>query len=118
MLQSARGLMEDALVKNTEKHVFKAAAATLAVYEQKVKCDTTDAAFTLVLPPVAQAKGRQYSIFLDAGETNAVTLTDYPNATYNDSQDWAGDFTLDAADDFIVLESDGEIWTVVENRIA
>jgi len=78
---------------------------------------TNTATATLILPPVADAKGKTYSIIvLDAA--GGVTLTDYPNASYNDSVNWDGDYTLDANNDKITLFCDGRRWTVVENAIA
>ena len=116
--QGGREVLEHFTVPATDKHVVKTAAATLLVHEQMVEVDTTTAAFTLVLPSVAEAKGRTFTIHLVAGAINACTLTDFPSASFNDSRDWAGDFTLDAANDLIALTSDGEKWIVDENRIA
>ena len=74
-------------------------------------------AFTLSLPPVAEAKGKTAVISVTSA-TAAVTLTDYGTASYNDSENWEGDYTLDAAEDRIVLYSTGREWTVIENQIA
>ncbi len=73
--------------------------------------------FTLSLPSVAEAAGLTFTISVDSN-TAAVTLTDFGGTSYHDSVNWEGDFTLDAAEDRIVLKSDGREWIVVENQIA
>jgi hypothetical protein len=72
---------------------------------------------TVALPSVAEVKNLSFTItVLQTG--NAVTLTDYPNDSYNDSVDWGGDYTLDAEDDSITLMSTGSSWTVTNDAIA
>jgi hypothetical protein len=67
----------------------------------------------LMLPPVADAKGLQYTITI-ANTGNAITLADYND----DSTSWPGDYTLDTAGDNITLLSNGKSWSVVTNNIA
>lgn len=93
----------------------KTAAATLEVWEQVVKVDTTSGTFKLRLPDVAAAIGRIYSIDLIGGETTACTLAPHRDSA---TAGWGGDYTLDANDDAIVLYSDGRRWHVLANNIA
>lgn len=61
------------------------------------------------LPPVAEAKGRFYSIIArNASAVNTVTVTDM-----NDSECWEEDYILDAKCDGILLYSDGLAWIPV-----
>ena len=63
--------------------------------------------WTLLLPPVAEAKGRWYSIVCrNADAVNTITVADL-----NDSECWAGDIVLNGKCDKILLYSDGLTWT-------
>ena len=90
-------------------------AVQLSIIQQDVVI-TNNAAFTLSLPSVSEARGKKYTISV-VNDGNAVTLTDYPNGDYHDSVDWGGDYTLDTAGDSIALQSDGQSWNVVSNDI-
>ncbi len=70
------------------------------------------AAGTATLPSVKEADGLEFTVRTPT-VGNALTLQDR-----NDSIDWQGDFTLDAADDLITLKAVNGQWVVVENRIA
>ena len=48
-----------------DKFAVKTAAATLALYEQQIRYDTTAGAMSVTLPPVAEAKGLEFSIILE-----------------------------------------------------
>lgn len=90
---------------------------TLKVYERFVEIGEDAGAITLTLPPVVEAAGLIYSIYVPTTGTSSstdCTLEDYSD----DSYDWQGDFTLDADDDRILLYSDGHAWTVLKNNIA
>ena len=104
----------------SDKHYFYTAADTTAVgltiLQQVVRIGNAFA-FTLSLPSVAEAAGLTFTISVDSA-TAAVTLTDFGGASYNDSINWEGDYTLDAAEDRIVIHSNGREWTVLENQIA
>lgn len=65
----------------------------------------TETALTLTLPPVAEAKGRIYTIV--ARGSGTVTVTDK-----DDSECWSGDFVLTSKCDAAVLYSDGLCWFV------
>jgi len=66
-------------------------------------------AITLTLPPVAEAKGRFYSIIArDADGTNTITIADK-----NDSECWEADIALNGKCDSELLYSDGLAWVRV-----
>ena len=66
----------------------------------------------VTLPSVSEVKGMTYNIRIrDA--SNACTLQDN-----DDSEDWEGDFTIDATDDYIILQSDGRKWNIIYNGIS
>jgi len=70
----------------------------------------TTGAFTITLPPVAEAKGRIYSIVARAATAaNPITIEDHQN----DSECWAGDITLNGKCDRALLYSDGLTWHVL-----
>jgi len=94
----------------------EAESKQLTVRDQIVRC-TNDYAVTMSLPPVAEAAGLTFTISVTSA-TAAVTLTDFGGSSYNDSVNWEGNFTLDAAEDTITLESDGRTWHVLEEEIA
>lgn len=88
----------------------------LHVVQQDVRI-TNSTTMVVALPPVREARSLSYTIkALNTG--NAVTLTDYPNASFSDSTSWGGPYTLNTADDNITLRSTGSSWTVVRNNIA
>ena len=62
---------------------------------------------TLTLPPVAEAKGRIYTVLLRS--TITVTITDK-----DDSEYWS-DVTLSSEGDWALLYSDGNCWFPFEN---
>jgi len=65
---------------------------------------------TLTLPPVAEAKGRLYSIIArQADATNTITITDN-----DDSECWLGDIVLNGKCDRLLLYSDGLAWFAFE----
>jgi len=79
---------------------------------------TNTYAMTVVLPSVAEARTKKFVISVTATGP-AVTLTDSPSVSYSDSENWGGDYTLDAANDSITLKSgNGRSWTVVSNDIS
>ena len=69
-------------------------------------------AITITLPPVAEAKGRWYTIVArDADNVNTITIQDR-----DDSECWQGDYTFDAKCDALLLYSDGLMWHVTQNN--
>jgi len=84
---------------------------------QRIVTIVNSNAFVLSLPPVSEARYLEFIITVTTSDAT-MTLTDFPNESYNDSSSWPGDFSLAAADDSITLRSDGQSWTVVSNDIA
>lgn len=90
-------------------------AVQLEVNETLVQVEIDDGTFEVTLPPVAEAKGKTYSIWVKSRVSGAMTLTHD-----DDSIDWAqwGDLTMDAANDRVLFRSDGRMWWLLYNGIA
>jgi len=70
--------------------------------------------FTITLPPVAEAKGRIYSI----SARNILTVVDVITiADKNDSEGWT-DLLLDTTNDSVLFYSDGIRWWIIGGVIA
>ena len=94
------------------------ATITLTVDQQICLTDSTSNVGTVVLPPVAEARGKLYSI-IDIGPagagsagTNTVTLTDNNDDSHDAS--W-GDISINADLDRALLYSDGIAWWVISD---
>ena len=75
-------------------------------YVVRPSADPDSGAITLTLPPVAEAKGRFYSIIArDADGTNTITIQDK-----DDSECWEADIVLNGKCDGELLYSDGLTW--------
>jgi len=105
------------LEKNNEQHyrevVDKFAdpstnyALTTRDYVVRPVCNNISGPIILVLPRVAEAKGRFYSIIArEADAVNTVTITDR-----DDSECWLADIVLNAKCQRALLYSDGLAWT-------
>lgn len=77
---------------------------------------TNTATALLNLPPVSKCAGVSFSIVARDAAGGATVRTN-TGASFDDSPDWT-DLVLDTDDDLVVLYSDGDKWTVIENRIA
>lgn len=86
-----------------DKLAFVTAAYTMTVRDYVVRADSTAGAFSLTLPPVIDAAGRFYAIHFSTDGGN-VTIQDQ-----DDSENWS-DLTMTAANDGVVLYSDGRKW--------
>jgi len=104
------------LEKNNEQHYREVVdkfvdpstnyAMTTRDYVVRPVVNPTSGPITLVLPPVAEAKGRWYSIIArDADAHNTITITDN-----NDSECWDNDIVLNNKCDKALLYSDGLAW--------
>jgi hypothetical protein len=82
---------------------------TVRDYVVRVTCT---AHLGIILPPVAEAKGRFYSIIVRA-VTPGQIITIYDR---NDSECWIGGLSLNAKCDGVLLYSDGLLWTVVSEH--
>jgi len=75
-------------------------------YVVRPSADGVSGAIIVELPPVAEAKGRFYSIVCrDADAVNTVTIADQ-----NDSECWLADIVLDGKCDKLLMYSDGLCW--------
>lgn len=75
-------------------------------YVLRPAADTLSGPIVITLPPVADAKGRFYSIIArNADAVNTITIADK-----DDSECWPADITLDGKCDRVLLYSDGLAW--------
>ncbi|RLG99224.1 hypothetical protein DRO38_08030 [Candidatus Bathyarchaeota archaeon] len=90
---------------NVSKLTVKTADYSMTIRDARVECDSTDGAFTVTLPPVGEAAGKMFSVYLkvDGGD---ITIED----SANDSLGWDGDYTLDDVGDGYCFYSDGRSW--------
>ena len=94
-----------------DKIVYPGANYTMRTWDYVVRpsADGNTGPFTLTLPPVADARGRFYSIICrNADAVNTVTVED----NNNDSECWAGDVVLNGKCDKLLCYSDGLAWLV------
>jgi hypothetical protein len=86
-----------------EKTTFVTDDYSMSVRDYVVRADSTGGAFTITLPSVNECAGRLYAIHFstDGGD---VTIADN-----DESEDWS-DLTMTAANDGVVLYSDGRKW--------
>jgi len=105
-----RGAQHDKEV--VDKFINPAADVTMNVWDYVVRpsANGDSGPWTLTLPPVAEAKGRLYSIICrDADAVNTITVTD----NNSDSECWAGDVVLNGKCDKIGAYSDGLAWLMI-----
>jgi len=82
-------------------------AMTTRDYVVRPSADPASGAITITLPPVAEARGRFYSIICrDADGTNTVTIED----NNDDSEMWLADIVMNNAGDRLLCYSDGLAW--------
>lgn len=100
----------DHLIQRDKAAIFPEAAVTLTIADQVVRGSTTGSAFTITMPPVAEAKGLIFVIFMvSRSASDDITIAD--NNGDSDGGDLeAGDITLNADDEYSVLYSDGYAW--------
>lgn len=80
-------------------------------YVVRPSADGDSGPITLTLPPVADAKGRFYSIIVrNADAVNTITVQDR-----DDSECWVGDITMNGKCDRCLLYSDGLAWHPLAN---
>ena len=97
-----RGAQHDKVV--VDKYHDPTANYEMSTRDYVLRPDASLAAITITLPPVAEAKGRFYSIISRGG--NSITIQD----NNDDSECWQGDITLDGQCDRALLYSDGLAW--------
>lgn len=93
-----------------DKYVNPNAAYQMSTRDYVVRpsADGDSGPWALTLPPVAEAKGRFYSIICrNADAVNAITVKDR-----DDSECWPGDVVLNGKCDKLLAYSDGLAWFV------
>lgn len=81
-------------------------------YVVRPSADGDSGPWAITLPPVAEAKGRFYSIICrNADAVNTVTITDD-----DDSECWLGDIVFNGKCDRTLLYSDGLAWMALGNQ--
>lgn len=96
-----------------DKYIDPAADVQMTTRDYVVRpsADGDSGPITLTLPPVADAKGRFYSIIVrNADAVNTVTIADM-----DDSECWIGDIVLNGKCDRCLLYSDGLAWIPMMN---
>ena len=89
---------------------------SMAVRDFVIVGDTSGGAFTVTLPPVAEARGKIYTVKTSAvhaagGAGLNLTITDHAATNMvSDSRHWLGDIILSGIGQSAVLFSDGEEW--------
>lgn len=106
---------DNAHIPRPKRYAYKAADATLEVYEQVVEVDSSSAAVTITLPSVEEAAGMAYDISAPSGVTNTVTVND---AGGTSMVTVVGANALDADDDFMTVVSTGKAWRLIDNSAA
>jgi hypothetical protein len=80
-------------------------------YVVRPAADGDSGPITITLPPVAEAKGRLYSIIArNADAVNTITIADR-----DDSECWGGDIVMDGKCDRALMYSDGLAWLALCN---
>lgn len=91
-----------------DKYVNPIVDYQMANYDYVVRpsADGDSGPITLTLPPVAEAKGRFYSIIArNADAVNTITIQDK-----DDSECWVGDIEMNGKCDRLLIYSDGLAW--------
>ena len=98
-----RGAQHDKEV--VDKFIDPGVSVEMTTRDYVVRPSAATAPVVLVLPPVAEANGRFYSIVVrDADQANTITVTDR-----DDSECWA-DIVLNSKCDRLLMYSDGLFW--------
>jgi len=88
-----------------DKYIDPGASVEMTTLDYVVRPSALTAPMIIVLPPVAEAKGRFYSIVVRAADVvNTVTVSDR-----DDSECWT-DIVLNNKCDRLLLYSDGLFW--------
>jgi len=94
-----------------DKYVNPIEDYQMTTYDYIVRpaADGNSGPITVTLPPVAEAKGRVYSILArTADPVNTVTIADK-----DDSEGWGGDYIFVADGHSVIMYSDGLKWTAL-----
>ena len=103
-----RGAQHDKEV--VDKFIDPAVSVQMATLDYVVRPSATAAPIILILPSVAEAKGRFYSIVVRAADAvNTITVSDK-----DDSECWV-DIVLNSKCDALLMYSDGLFWHRLAN---
>lgn len=95
--------------------VTKSAAYTATVDDRVIVASSAGAAFTITLPPVADAEGMVLTVIKDDLAANPITLDGDGAETIDGNATVA---TIDAQYDTITLYCDGTEWFIIAQKIA
>jgi len=88
-----------------DKYIDPGTSVEMTTLDYVVRPSALTAPMVIVLPPVAEAKGRFYSIVVRAADAvNTITVSDR-----DDSECWA-DIVLNSKCDRLLMYSDGLFW--------
>lgn len=102
-----RGAQHDKVV--VDKYHNPVADYVMTTRDYVLRPDSSAGAITITLPPVAEAKGRFYSIISRGGP--GVTIQD----NNDDSECWLANIVLNGKCDRCLLYSDGLAWHPIAN---
>ena len=101
-----RGAQHDKVIVDKYHDPNAAYQMTTRDYVMRPSADGISGAIIITLPPVAEAKGRFYSICVrNADAVNTITIQDL-----DDSECWIQDIVLDGKCDRLLMYSDGLLW--------
>jgi len=83
----------------------------LELYERIVRVDDSSYTTTIVLPPVAEAKGLTYFISVSSG-SHDCTVVAHGGATYPDARNFSS-LVLTADEDHVAVMSNGVEWVLL-----
>jgi hypothetical protein len=102
-----RGAQHDKVIVDKYHNPAVDYTMTTRDYVLRPAADGLSGPITLTLPPVAEAKGRFYSICVrNADAVNTVTIED----NNDDSECWLGDIVFNGKCDRALFYSDGLMW--------
>jgi len=98
-----RGAQHDKEV--VDKFIDPAASVKMTTFDYVIRPSALTAPMVIVLPPVAEAKGRFYSIVVRAADAqNTITVSD------RDDSECCADIVLNNKCDRLLMYSDGLFW--------
>jgi len=107
-----RGAQQDKILVDKYRDPNTNYIMTTRDYVMRPSADGISGPISITLPPVAEAKGRFYSIICrNADAVNTVTIQD----KNDDSECWLGDIVMNGKCDRVLLYSDGLAWMPMGN---
>lgn len=94
-----------------DKFVNIIAAYHMRSYDYVVRAtaNTATDSYTVYLPPVADAKGRFYSIVASIANSKTITVTHH-----SDSESWTANASLTVTGHKVLAYSDGMTWHIIK----